>query len=64
MKMQAKNFDSELLRLHPNRGHGVGIRQIPRAVSHKIKLKETRRTGESVITSETASHVRPYSIAE
>jgi len=44
--MQAKNFDPELLRLHPNRGNGtlesaLGNSSSNRPVSHKIKLKDT-----------------------
>jgi len=46
--MQAKNFDPELLRLHPNRGHetpesALGNSSSNRPVSHKTKLKETDR---------------------
>jgi len=47
--MQAKNFDLELLRLHPNRGHGIGTESAlgnspsGRPVSHKTELKESDR---------------------
>jgi len=53
MKIQAKNFDLELLRLHPNRGHGtpestLGNSHSNRPVSHKTELRETDRKNEGV----------------
>jgi len=63
--MQAKNFNPELLSLHPNRGHGtpesaLGNSPLSRPVSHKIKLKDTdgKNGSVTVITSENKSHVR------
>jgi len=45
-KMQAKNFNLEILSLHPNWGHGttesaLGNSPPSRSVSHISKLKET-----------------------
>jgi len=49
--MQAKNFDPELLRLHPNWGHGIPEPALGNSLSnpcHKIKLKETDKKNEGV----------------
>jgi len=48
--MQTKNFDPELLRLHPNRRHGTSLGNSPsgRPVFHKTELKETDRNNEGV----------------
>jgi len=46
--MQAKKFNLELFRLHPNRGHGtpesaLGNSSPGRPMFHKTELKETER---------------------
>jgi len=51
--MQAKNFNLEILSLHPNRGHGtpelaLGNSPPSRSVSHISKLKETDKKSKSV----------------
>jgi len=54
MKMQAKNFDFELFRLHPNRGRGTpesfeALGNSPsRFVSQKIELKKTDRKTQGI----------------
>jgi len=52
-KMQAKDFNLEFLRLHPNRGHGtpesaLGNSLSGRSVSYKSRLKEADKKTRGV----------------
>jgi len=68
--MQAKNFDPELLRLHPNWGHGnpestLGNSPSSRSVSYKIKLKKidkkNGRVNHNIRNRESRKAVPAYS---